>query len=772
MANLFAGNLVGHTLGNRFRLTALLGTGASARVYLATDTRLRRQVAVKLLHASLAADEAFLRRFQREAEVLAPLSHPNIVIVHDVNHRANALGEPPYLVTEYLAGGSLRNLLDSGFQLDPSQATVVGLGAARGLAFAHNHGLVHRDIKPANLLFGDDQRVRVSDFGLARALADQARTEPEGALVGTTRYISAEQARGRNTDGRSDVYSLALVLYESVMGAVPFTADTWQGTAMARLDGPVDTPEKLGELGLLLRLATTVEPADRLDAREFVAALEELARKLPVAASLPLDGSTILAAASALDQRDPTLFAGSTAPVDFSSKPPSIPGFFDADVDDATVHSASTTPVKPADLSANGKRQVKRAEAKARSRVAEADGKSKRRVATTVLAGLVGAVAAGGAGVGVYALRRTPTHLVPQVTGSSVKSAEGKAADAKFTVATTPPEFSASVPVGQVLRQDPRAGIRLPEKSIITVTASKGLAPQAVPNLTAITYEQAIAVLRNEGFRFPNPPMYVTSETIPLGQIISWTPQGDVKPGSFISLTVSAGPAAVALPKLRGLSIIEAQALLPVGVTSTVTEIYSDVKKGSVANTEPKEGTLVKRGDAVTIFVSKGQNLVIVPNVIDQSPANAAAALRAAGFTIGDTIGPADRPVLHTRPVRGQKVRGGSKVTLYTTDQGVPVVPGVTDRVAKPAAAKPATDTKTASDAKPKAKSGDASNADTVDSLTAAKTGDSNGDGAPAPKPTSKPKQSSAKTTTGKVGEKPVSTKPVSTKTGSTKLAP
>ena len=753
---MFAGNLVGHTLGNRFRLTALLGTGASARVYLATDTRLRRQVAVKLLHASLASDEAFLRRFQREAEVLAPLSHPNIVIVHDVNHRANALGEPPYLVTEYLAGGSLRNLLDSGYQLDASQAIVVGLGAARGLAFAHNHGLVHRDIKPANLLFGDDQRVRVSDFGLARALADQARTEPEGALVGTTRYISAEQARGRNTDGRSDVYSLALVIYESVMGTVPFTADTWQGTAMARLDGPVDTPEKLGELGPILRLATTVEPADRLDAREFVAALEELARKLPVAGSLPLDGSTILAAASALDQRDPTLFAGSTAPVDFAPKPPSIPGFFDADVDDDAAQSAATTPVKPADFSAKGQREARRAEAKARSEVVrraeDANGKSKRRVATTVLAGLVGAVAAGGAGVGVYALRRTPTHLVPQVIGSSVKSAEGKAAEAKFTVVTTPPEFSAAVPAGEVVRQEPRAGIRLPEKSIITVTASKGLAPVAVPNLTAITYEQAIAVLRNEGFRFPNPPMYVTSETIPLGQVISWTPQGDVKPGAFVSLVVSAGPAAIALPKLRGLTIVEAQALLPVGVTSTVSEIYSDVKKGSVASTEPKEGVLVKRGDEVTIFVSKGQNLVVVPNVIDQLPANAAVALRAAGFTIGDTIGPVDRPVLHTRPVRGQKVRAGAKVTLYTTDEGVPVVPGVTDRVAKPATS-----------TKPKVTQAVAGVADSVSSVPATKA-DSGGDRAPAPKPASKPKQSTAKTAGSKAVAKLASTKPVSTK--------
>ena len=723
MANLYAGNLVGHTLGNRFRLTALLGTGASARVYLATDTRLRRQVAVKLLHASLAADEAFLRRFQREAEILAPLSHPNIVIVHDVNHRANALGEPPYLVTEYLAGGSLRNLLDSGYELDASQATVVGLGAARGLAFAHNHGLVHRDIKPANLLFGDDQRVRVSDFGLARALADQARTEPEGALVGTTRYISAEQARGRNTDGRSDVYSLALVLYEAVMGTVPFAADTWQATAMARLDGPVDTPEKLGELGLILRAATTVEPADRLDAREFVAALEEVARKLPAAASLPLDGSTILAAASALDQRDPTMFAGSTAPVNFAPKPPSIPGFFDADVDDEAVPSRapSATPVKPVDLTKKGLRRAKRAEAKAEkvlAQRADGDAKPKRRVATTVLAGLVGAVAAGGAGVGVYALRQTPTHLVPQVTGSSVKSAEVTAADSKFTVVTTPPEFSASVPVGQIVRQDPRAGVRLSEKSIITVTASKGLQPVSVPNLTASTYEQAIAVLRNEGLRFPNPPIYLSNETIPLGQIINWTPQGDVAPGAFISLVVSSGPAAVPLPKLRGLTPADAQALLPTGVTSTLSEIYSDTKKGVVTGSEPKEASLVKKGDTVTIFVSKGQNLVIVPNVINQSPGDAAVALRAAGFTIGDTIGPADRPVLHTRPVRGQKVRGGSKVTLYTTDNDVPVVPGVTDRV------------KATTSVKPKVQQ--PSNDSSPGSGTAS-------GGAPAPKPANKP---------------------------------
>ena len=233
---------VGRVLSGRYRLIAPVGTGASAQVFLADDVRLKRRVAVKVLHEALADDEAFLRRFRAEAQAAAALNHPNILAVYDwgdddgtpvPRHRVPRRRQPP---------GHAR----PGPALTPSQALLLGLEATRALDYAHRRGFVHRDVKPANLLFGDDGRLRIADFGLARALAEAAWTEPQGAVLGTARYASPEQAQGQAVDGRADVYSLGLVLIEAVTGQVPFAADTTIGTLMARVGKPVEVPSSLG----------------------------------------------------------------------------------------------------------------------------------------------------------------------------------------------------------------------------------------------------------------------------------------------------------------------------------------------------------------------------------------------------------------------------------------------------------------------------------------------------------------------------------------------
>ena len=226
---------VGRVVGGRYRLLAPVGTGASSQVYAASDTRLARRVAVKVLHPMLAADRAFLRRFRAEARLAASLDHPHIMRVFDWGEEA----EGPYLVLEYLGGGSLRALLDTGVHLSHSQVAAMGAEAAAGLAYAHRRGIVHRDIKPSNLLFDDEGHLRIADFGVARALAESALTEPLGAIFGTARYASPEQAEGRALDDRTDVYSLALVLYETLTGRVPFSGDTISGMLMARVGAGV-----------------------------------------------------------------------------------------------------------------------------------------------------------------------------------------------------------------------------------------------------------------------------------------------------------------------------------------------------------------------------------------------------------------------------------------------------------------------------------------------------------------------------------------------------
>ncbi|HTW06536.1 MAG TPA: protein kinase, partial [Acidimicrobiales bacterium] len=199
---------MGRVVGGRYRLLRPVGSGGSAHVYVAEDVRLRRRVALKVLHPALAQDRSFQRRFQAEAQTIAGLRHPGIVRVYDWGDD----GDDAYLAMELLEGGSLRGLLDTGYRLSPSQVAALGLDIAAALAYAHARGLVHRDIKPANLLFDEESHASVADFGIARALAEASWTEPMGALVGTARYAAPEQLQGVTLDGKADVYALALVL--------------------------------------------------------------------------------------------------------------------------------------------------------------------------------------------------------------------------------------------------------------------------------------------------------------------------------------------------------------------------------------------------------------------------------------------------------------------------------------------------------------------------------------------------------------------------------
>ncbi|MGI9621593.1 MAG: protein kinase domain-containing protein, partial [Acidimicrobiales bacterium] len=280
------GEQVGRVLGGRYRLITLIGIGASGEVYLADDTELRRQVAVKVLHRVLADDELFLERFRAEARTAASLSHPNIVAVHD-------WGEDgvPFLVTEYLGGGSLRAMLDMEPVLTPSQTLLVALEATRGLEYAHRRGVVQRDIKPGNLLFDSEGHVRIADFGLAKALAEASATEPGGAVLGTVRYASPEQAQGKRLDAKSDVYSLGLVMVEALTGELPYESDTPIGTLMARVDTPVETDDRFGSLRGPVERATRIDPEERPDAGELHVALMAAAEDLPRPEPLPLAGA-------------------------------------------------------------------------------------------------------------------------------------------------------------------------------------------------------------------------------------------------------------------------------------------------------------------------------------------------------------------------------------------------------------------------------------------------------------------------------------------------
>ncbi|MGH8985472.1 MAG: protein kinase domain-containing protein, partial [Acidimicrobiia bacterium] len=312
-------DLTGRVLAGRYRLLASIGAGGGGRVYVADDVRLRRRVAVKVLHPALADDAGFLRRFRSEAQLAASLHHPHVMAVYDWGDDG-----VPFMVLELLAGGSLRSLLDRGTRLTPSQAAHLGRQVCSALDYAHARGLVHRDIKPANLIFDEHGIARVADFGLARALAEASWTEPAGAMVGTARYAAPEQATGAPLDGRADLYAFALVLVEGVTGRVPFASDTALGTLAARTQEPILAPDELGPLGRVVERAGRPLPDERYpDARAMGEAIAGAAHRLPPAQPLMLAGLS----PTVVEDSDPTQHrrTGAVFDQDADSDPPGGP---------------------------------------------------------------------------------------------------------------------------------------------------------------------------------------------------------------------------------------------------------------------------------------------------------------------------------------------------------------------------------------------------------------------------------------------------------------
>lgn len=689
---------IGRVLGGRYRLVAPIGMGASAQVYLADDVKLRRRVAVKMLHDALAGDAEFLRRFRAEARAAAALSHPNVMAVYDWSDGA-AEGEVAFIVTEYLPGGSLRALLDSGALLTPSQALGVGLEAARALDYAHRRGFVHRDIKPANLLFGEDQRLRIADFGLARALAEAAWTEPQGAVLGTARYASPEQAKGETLSGKADVYSLALAMIESVTGEVPFVADTTLGTLMARVDRPLIVPDELGALQPILADAGAADPERRIDARTLAKGLLRAASELPRPAMLPLAGALAAGVLAGTDL-DPTVHAPS--PLDTEAAPAS-----DLTADDLGLDPPSW--------------------------VNQAD----------PVVALAGVGALGGAS---WASGDAPTTAEPEGRGGDREDPhEGDDADdaddqivdltaheaqaeadrdatviTEAPVATDHPTGEVAL-VGALVGADgvdgtdadgvdegdgaPRRRRRWPWV-VLVIIALLGIGGAAaavvanqddtpaqppvvlpVPNLVGRTEAQAQAVARAAGWTTSS--VHIRQDGTTRGEVLKTAPVAGTRlpSGRTIALTVSAGQTMVAVPTdLAGRSLDDATtAVEAVGLkASTANTPYSeDVAKGDVIKVADGTPAKLEKGSTVPLIVSNGPEPRTVPSgLVGSTQAAATEALQALELKVGVVSSYSDQApkgqVISVLPKSGSTVPRDSTVTIEVSKGPQPVaVPSI-----------------------------------------------------------------------------------------------
>ena len=645
---------VGQVLGGRYRLLAPIGTGASATVYLSDDVVLRRRVAVKVLHDALADDPSFLKRFRAEAQSAAALNHPNIVAVHDWGQ-----GDVPYLVTEMLNGGSLRSLLDRGNLLDLAQTQTVGLEAARALDSAHRQGFVHRDIKPANLLFDDEGRLRIADFGLARALAEAAWTEPAGAVLGTARYASPEQAQGATLDGRSDVYSLALVLIEAHTGSLPFTADTTLGTLMARVDRPIPVPPEMGPLAPALRAAGAAEPADRPDAAGFATMLMAAGTLGPVA-PLPLAGVTPLERGE-LDPIEPTtLFR----PQD------DVFGQLFAEAD-ATVAADATGIIVLGDTAAQpATRIIERPTAATSGPTDGAHSAPRRRRSRPMISGLI-ALAVVVAAIGAFFALYKPTHVLGEYSSMPVAEVRDLLRRNGYTVAENG-EYSETIEADTVINQDPVGGTSLKEGRTVTLTVSLGPPPVPVPtDLVGRTVDQASAALQSAQLRLGT----LTDgfdEAIAKGVVLSLAPStpAELPKGSPVDLVVSAGPKPRTVPDgLVGQPVdaVTAQ-LTELGLVVARNDTYSDtVAEGKVLSVAPGAGSSVPKGGTVTVSASKGRRPVTIPaDIVGKTVTAATEQLQALGFVVSGVQGSPTGRVSGSNPAVGTAVKPGSSVLLIT----------------------------------------------------------------------------------------------------------
>jgi serine/threonine-protein kinase len=651
---------VGRVLGNRYQLVAALGSGASAHVFLAEDLVLRRRVAVKVLQPALARDETFLRRFRAEARSVAAMNHPNVLQVFDWGEGTGG----PYLVLEYLEGGSLFDMLGREEQLSPAQAARMGSQAAEGLAYAHGRGIVHRDVKPANLLFDEEGRVRVADFGVARALsATSALTESGGTMLGTARYASPEQAQGRPLDGRSDVYSLALVLYEAVTGTVPFAKGSLLDTLQARIGAPLPTHAALGPLGEVLAAAAHPDIGSRPDAAALAQRLRAVADQLPAAAPLPLVRRAPLGESALgplgmgepVDERQATISLSAT-----TALAAGLGAGLLADVGELTPSSPAAAAERYAAFSAP-RRTARR-----------------RWPWVLAVAVLVACILAAGA---VYAVRThlfTPSHPVPSVVDDSLTTARRTLQADHFVIQVAPAVHSTTVKAGHVISESPRPGTVRKEHTKVTILPSKGPPSVIVPSaLARLNCSVATQLLAEAHLRAQCPAVSQYSVTVPQGEVISWSYGGALDPstapyGAVLKLTVSEGKPPVTLADYAGQSWTTVDATLANdGLQPREALVYSTtVQAGQVISTTPGTGQTVSAGSTVTVTVSKGPSEVTMPTVVGLTVSKATAIVQHAGLTVGAVYGPGTGQVFTSVPLAGQKAKIGSVVTLYTEKPG------------------------------------------------------------------------------------------------------
>ncbi len=616
-----------------------------ATVYLGTDTKLDRTVALKVAHAELAGDPDFTHRFTGEARSVARLSSPNLVHVYD--HGSD--GDLLYLVMEYVPGQTLRELMRSRGQLSPHEALDIISGALSGLAAAHDAGIVHRDVKPENVLLGTGGTIKVTDFGLARAASGASYTRT-GMIIGTAAYLAPEQVTRSDSDARTDVYAAGVMLYEMLTGVQPHTGETPLAVAHKHVSDAVPAPSSMvpglpPSVDALVAMATSRDPSLRpANAGEFLHAVLDARSRLPLAAPVGQPGTELLAApqdqaAGPVPAVDPAGFpwfdedGRRTAAY---SPPPGAgygapPGDYPSPVP-AAPDSINHTLVVPADgYSYDGVPYggMPYGDGDGPAYPSRRRGRFSRKWVYMSLAAAVVVI------VGLIAWWVTDGQYVtvPQVAGMAAGTAGTELQNLGFTVKIGAAQHSNTIGKGDVVQTDPRIGASIKRGATVTIIESTGPVMIGVPQVTGLTEAAAQAELRKAGLT-PGAVTTVPSMTIPVGVVISTNPVAGTswpqpKP---VTISVSAGPP---LPNFVGQQFQAAQnAAQAGGYQLQQQSVASSQPPDTIISQSPAAGTPVSKGEVVTVQVSSGPPQAAIPNVDGLSVAAATAELEAAGFGV------------------------------------------------------------------------------------------------------------------------------------------
>ncbi len=520
---------IGTILGGRYRLVELLGQGGMARIYRGHDNQLDRHVAVKLLRPEYGRDPDFSSRFRQEAQNAASLNHPNIVSVFDYGQDAAG----PFIVMELVDGEDLAAIVKRSGALPPRQAARIAAETARALQAAHGHGIVHRDVKPGNIMIDRDGRVKVADFGIARAIAEAQMTLP-GTTLGSVHYFSPEQARGEQATPASDIYSLGIVLYELLTGHRPWEADSAAAVAMARLVGPPPDPSTVrsgipADLVAIDRKALALAPAERWSSAASMAAALEAFLAGTAAPGAAAGGVGTATAA--------TIAGAGITSATARPNPNAIPY-----VPEAYAADRPARPVMPA---TREPRQAGRIE-----RPIDDDELEERGTSPAVwAAGLIALVILLAAGFLVFRLLSSPGTTpavqvaVPNFVGKDLAAAQALATQTGVTVNPAAFVQASGAVVNSVVSQDPVAGTKIDKGGTVSLTIAAGAETVAVPELRGKTETDAFNLLAAAGLQI-GVRTEVFDPVIAAGLIVRQSPVAGVvaNKGTPIDYDLSKGP--------------------------------------------------------------------------------------------------------------------------------------------------------------------------------------------------------------------------------------